>query len=300
MCFCRLTKCVWLATILYASALPVLSGEFERFRDIAISNAQCIKQFDVSLSLEVIDLDEPDFDFRYTCRMALDLDKNLGFCAVMSHRRLITEEAGSKRDNRQPSAEVLAGISDSKNCVVRGVGGNTSVFRGDLHSVLYSCQIYDPRCIGILNFPARFPALKEKDGFELLVKQRTQPMGLPERSEIKDGIVRVTHAEPSGRREYRYNSNSLVPERITIYTEVSGSLHPCLEEIYTWEEREGILLPVRIVCEQSLPNTANGTNSESYSSAELRWRSLNCPLDEKLLDPKLASDVSKIVDLLKE
>ncbi|MCU0714338.1 MAG: hypothetical protein MUC43_19975 [Pirellula sp.] len=300
MCFSKLTKCVWLASILYASASPVLSGEFERFRDIAISNAQCIRQFDVSLSLEVIDLDEPDLEFRHTCRMALDLDKNLGFCAVMSQRRLVSEEAGSKKSSRYGSAEVMAGISDSKNCVVRGFGGNSNMFRGDLHSVLYSCQIYDPRCIGIVNFPSQFPALKESDGFELLVKQRTQPIGLPERSEVKDGIVRVTHTEPNGRREYRYNAATLVPERITIYTEVNGSLHPCVEEIYTWEEKEGIMLPVRVVCEKSLPNGANGTKSESYCSAELTWRSLNRPLDEKLLDSKMISDVSKIVDLIKE
>ena len=279
---------------------PVFSFDWLSYREVAISNAEALRQFDVLLVVEQFSSHENKRLKRRT-RLALDFDLNQCFCFDVQEIEDTTIPSDVK-------VIVLSGLAvfDGKAGIYRRFPGNGSPQQvNDLFDFLGGVmRVADLRCVGLGRFPETFSCRGEITGFERALKNRARlPSGNVERYETvlqNRNHTRVLFTNDNAEARYDFDGKTSMPTLISTYVGAKNQRLLYDEQVFHWKEIDGLFLPFSISTNAIKERNNLGVPvKEEFKSAEAHWFFVNKPLDKQLLslvdEPALPS-LMKLVD----
>lgn len=287
-CFVAVTLCA-----------PVFSSDWLAYREVAISNAEAIRQFDVLLVMEQFSSHENKSLKRRT-RLVLDFDLNQCFCFDVQEMEDTTIPS-------EPKVMVL-----SRLAVFNGRVGTYRQFPGgglpeqinDLFEWLGGVmRIPDLRCVGLGRFPETFSCRGQALGFEQNLKNRARiPVANVERYETvlqNRNHTRIVFASDKVEARYDFDGKTSMP---TVISTSVGAIDQRLlydEQVFHWKEIDGLYLPIAISTNAIKQRDNLGVPvKEEFKTAEAHWFSINQPLNKKLLDHADEPSLPKLMKLV--
>jgi hypothetical protein len=282
------------------------NDELNRFRDCAISNAECWKQFDVLMKIHYFSPNDEGDKSVLTrhIRLAIDFEKQTMFCCDLWEKFL--------EQNRTSVLSVV--ISDGKRAHLKRYPGEDQNMIPILLSLLSATNAPDLRCVGITSFPKPFikQGVKNQSSFESLVKRRNGSLEMQENPfpvlrtmESVNEIRFVRKNEGSGiTASESFDPKTLMPRRYL----ATGNREPVSlaerDENYEWKSINGLYVPIAISCEKGplvMRETESGRKPiriQTIIDASIHWFSLNEKLDTTLIDFELIKDVNRLRSLV--
>jgi hypothetical protein len=312
----------------FTFALDLRGGEpveYVKFRDCALTNAECWRKYDVLIKHEFFmqddDLDEEERlkSFTKTMRFAVDWEKSE--CFVFSSVN-IRQDSNSTSDKIGEGGDNLAPIGkqaetgesqyaqywmlkEGKAYCRRFPGGNNGI---DGHSVglkkiLADSSVPDLRLIGLSNFPSYF---KDGDGpFEQMIQARSKPIfrpGATEQVSNLNGTIQVSlfaGQDARVRPSFHYDAKSLMPLESIVRRKIGTQFEIEIDDSYRWTEIDGIFVPVEVLGDTAtFPDIAKPSGLHSYQTVRVHWFSLNEQLNSSLFDLSLQQSLGKLMKLV--
>ncbi|MCF7959511.1 MAG: hypothetical protein K9M08_02105 [Pirellula sp.] len=298
-CVFALASCLSLA--------PASGDELTKFKDCAIANASCWRQYDCLIRMDYFQPDD-DSDVALTrfIRLAVDFEANQFFCVNISEQR--------RGDTKLSIATV--GQFNGKVGYFRSFPGEKNKVEPKLLDVLKNMDIPDLRCVGLLDFPTRFGSAIEGDmeTFDSICSRRNNPASssgdvLPVVREISsDSEIRFT--QKLDRLNVLIGSSfdpvTLMPRTKLITSKREPVSLPETDEYYEWKDLEGTFVPISVINESGpMVSVVNADNPDKKKQrrvlkvvmARVHWFSLNQKIDSDLMNGKLMDDLAKIRSL---
>ncbi|WP_430454873.1 hypothetical protein [Rhodopirellula europaea] len=238
---------------------------------------------------------------------------------VTSHRQIVDHEnetfwMGSRTEVEQLSA---AGVSVKRHLMsvscydgrtgeewMKSSGRNAMRLAGDdFLKALHRSREPDPRWTGVLVAEYAYAGKTLEESFstnysptkEFRLHSRTgMTVDLSVKVPVSPGISHVIEL-------VRFDTNRWVPTMLTQTFFLRERSEPRLREVYEWEEREGIYLPVKVRGEHNMNVMSGGERSETplVYDVDFQWLSVNNgKKDREKWSVGLMSDSERVLKML--
>jgi hypothetical protein len=279
------------------------SVELADLRTALISNGQTWRQFDILMRSETFVLEpdvSPEVVKNVNCttftRVAVDFDKDECFCFVSGKHSL----ADIQFDR--------VGICKDGNTGIREFPGQAGNLKFGSRELLHTFFVPDLRCLSLQDYPVRFQIDASRGGFDQEVLRgphfSPDPTRLRIRSSRQKDSIELLIEGTIGATRLRYHPKTSMPIGIQSFRKSTIPWTLEAREDYTWEERDGVYLPIEIGRDQpdsvdsSTKDIDNLTRYRRAEIVQIHWLSFNRPLDPKLFELSTVNDISKLRKLI--